>query len=506
MKRFGLFLFVLAAFLSFGCGNNVKHIDQPQEDADPETDPVSDDDTAEPDDDPQEGMLKVSPNENNTLSCRLTFKTSEPVKTYVKYYAENHAGYKITEDEASKDHYFFLWGMRENRDYKIEVYYENDELLDSAVFHSGTVPGDVRPVRLVAKEAESVAPGFVLMSPTPKDYNVSRVPPVLLMIDSDGYYVWYFEYHPELEILLGDGKYMPETRTIFAGIQKTTALAEVPFEEGIEIDLEGNVVWKSPELKNFAYAENGWHHEYKKLDDGSILFLQGQFYDKLILDRIVNVDSNYNEIWSWSYLDALDYFEFPECAESGEWCDWTHTNTVNMEKYKGFVYFNSRYLGFFKLDMDTREILWSFAPGGDFSFVGDDPDPWPMGAHTPRLNSTHDRLLVYDNGYPDRGYSRVIEYIFNEEDQRFDIAFKFDGSEIGRMWYAEGWGSALPLENGNILVAKGDLFDFEENSSIFEINREGRIVWEIFMDELETGKIEVYSADKFVPDLEPLND
>jgi len=505
MKRVWIFLLVLAAFLLAACENDVSRKPKPElPDQDQETAP--DDDQTVPDEDTPEGTLKVTANENNTLSCRLSFRTSEPVKTYVRYYADNHAGYRIAEDEASKDHYFFLWGMRENRDYKIEVYYENDELLESTGFRSGTVPGDIRPVRLVAKDAGSVAPGFVLMAPSARDYNTYRVPPLLLMIDSDGYYVWYFEYHPELEITLGDGRYNPETKTIFAGIVKLTSLAEVPFEEGLEIDLEGRVVWKSPELKNYSYAENGWHHEYRKLEDGSILFLQAQFLDNLVTDKIVNVDSNYNEIWSWSYLEAQDYFDPGECIEYGEWCDWTHTNTVTMEKDTGAVYFNSRYLGFYKMDMDSREILWKFAPGGDFNFVGDDPDPWPEGAHSPRFNEAHDRLLVYDNGFPSRGYSRVIEYAFDEVNRNFDISFKFDGSELGRMWFAGGWGSVFPLENGNILVTKGDTFDPEENSSIFEISRDGRIVWEIFMDEREEGKMEVYSAEKFVPELEILND
>ncbi|MBO4441509.1 aryl-sulfate sulfotransferase [bacterium] len=505
MKHIGIFLFVLVAFLSVACENKVSHKPSPEL-PDSDQEPVQDEDQTAPDEDTQQGVLKVTANENNTLSCRLSFKTSEPVKTYVKYYSDNHAGYRITEDKASKDHYFFLWGMRENRDYKIEVYYENDELLDRAEFHSGYVPGDIKPVRLVAKDAENVAPGFVLMAPSARDYNDYRVPPLLLMIDSDGYYVWYFEYHPELEITLGDGRYIPETKTIFAGIIKLTSLAEVPFEEGLEIDLEGRVVWKSPELKNYSYAENGWHHEYKKLDDGSILFLQAQYQDKLVTDKIVNVDSNYNEIWSWSYLEEPDLFDPGECVEYGEWCDWTHTNTVIMEKDTGAVYFNSRYLGFYKMDMDSREILWKFAPGGDFNFVGNDPDPWPEGAHSPRFNEAHDRLLIYDNGFPSRGYSRVIEYAFDEVNRNFDISFKFDGSELGRTWFAGGWGSVYPLENGNILVTKGDPIDLEENSSIFEINREGRVVWEIYMEELESGKMEVYSAEKFVPDLEPLND
>ncbi|MBO7126784.1 aryl-sulfate sulfotransferase [bacterium] len=501
MSKFLTVLLFLLAFICVSCENKVLIPSQEISDNDTEEDiPDEDADTT------QEPLfdLKVEANEKNVLSCRLTFSTSDEKKTFVKYYAPTHSGYKISENEAKTEHYFFLWGMRENRDYKIEIYSdeENQELLATTEFHSGILPDYIYKPTLVVNDKESAERGFLLFSQTV--YHQDPQIPLIIMVDNDGFVIWYYLHDISGVAYLDDPAYIQKTKTIFTGIHKYPSMDDIPAEEGIEIDLEGNVVWKSPDLLGSFYEESSWHHEYKLLDDNSILFLKSEYPDNIVLsDRIRNVDRNYNEIWNWGYLDSPDYFDTVECSNPEDvWCDWTHTNSAMMFKEDNEVYFNSLWLGFFKMDMTTKNILWKFGKDGDFTMLSDHPYPWPAGVHDPKFaDASRKRILFFDNGLTERFYSRIIEYEINEEAMTAEITFEYDGIDSGHSWFAGGWGDADYLENGNFLVTKG-LVDEMHNSSVFEVTRDGRVVWELYTGHNDDFMIELYNADKFVPPLE----
>lgn len=501
LKKLPLVLIVLM-FLFVSCENSMKNQDMEIPDGD---DPEDDSDSAETDDSdiPEEPLfdLKIEENEKNTLSCRLTFSTAEAKRTFVKYYSPAHSGYTLDEDSAKNDHHFFLWGMRENRDYKIEIYdEENGELLATTEFHSGKIPDYILPPYLVTNEKESVQPGFLMLAQQSHPDN-ERMKPLIFMIDQDGFVVWYFEYYVPGYSLLGDPYYRKKTNTIFLGVQKGI-LDDMLVEEGIEIDLEGNIVWKSPELPGSVYGETTWHHMYRILEDDTILFIRAQYQDTVVSDRIVNVDKDYNLLWDWGYFDSPDYFTV-ECPNPDDyWCDWTHTNTAMMFREDNSVYFNSLWLGFFKIDMNTKEILWKFGKDGDFTMLSDHQFPWPAGSHDPKFaDSSRKRVLFFDNGMTERFYSRIIEYEIDEDTMTAEITFEYDGLDSGHGWFAGmGWGDVEYLENGNFLVTKGYV-DASQNSSVFEVTRDGRVVWEIYTEQEDGFMIELYNARKFVPPL-----
>ncbi|MBO4710446.1 aryl-sulfate sulfotransferase [bacterium] len=495
MHRFLIIFFAFVLIFSVSCENKVSVPDKEIPDGD--ADEISDNDT----ENEELSNLKVEKNGKNSLSCRLTFSTTDEKKTFVKYYSPTHSGYKIREDSAKNEHYFFLWGMRENLDYTIEIYSDEEtpELLAAIDFHSGSVPPSVYPVRLVANEKESVLRGFVLFSQVPDN---SQNPASAVMVDSDGFIVWYYEHDIPGFADLEDPKFIKKTNTVFFGVHKYPSMSEIPAEEGAEIDLEGNIIWKSPEIIGIYYSETGWHHDYKLLDDGTILFLRAEYMENLLTDRIVNIDRDYNELWNWGYLDSPEYFNEITCVDpTADWCDWTHTNAASTDDGKHFIYFDSRRLGFYKMDTSTKEIVWKFGKNGNFTMLSDHIYPWPDCPHDPKIREDGQAILFYDNAWEERTYSRVIEYLFDEDTMSAEINFEFDGTNLGRGWFAPAWGDADYLENGNIFVTKG-MVNPPENSSLFELTRDGRVVWELYTEQNEEFNVMVYNSDKFIPPLE----
>ncbi|HQO92256.1 MAG TPA: aryl-sulfate sulfotransferase, partial [bacterium] len=110
----------------------------------------------------------------------------------------------------------------------------------------------------------------------------------------------------------------------------------------------------------------------------------------------------------------------------------------------------------------------------------------------------------FNNGSLERGFSRVIEYKLDFENMTAEISFIYDGTNDGRMWFTEYWGDADSLPNGNIFVTAGD-YQLYSNSRLFEVTREGEVVWELFMDKQEDWIVALYNAQKFVPPLKRLD-
>ncbi len=503
MSRIFTITLILSAFLCISCENKAYVPSAEISDADE----ISDSDEVSDDDNDSEteliSDLKVGENKENTLSCRLTFSTSDEVKTFVKYYSDTHKGYKISEDSATSEHYFFLWGMRENRDYKIEIYdAENGELLATTEFHSGNAPDYLPPMYPGEKNLEKTAEGFVLFQYAATAYE--QVFPVAVMVDTDGEVVWYYEYDQWYLSSFGDVAWDPEKRTILIGLLKDSSAYDSWAEEAIEIDLEGNIVWKSPEIMSYYYGPGSWNHAYYKMKDGSVTFPQVVYDGCIVGDRIVNLDADsYAELWSWDYRD---YFEKPDCSANtgGDvWLDWTHTNSVSMFKEDGIVYVNSRnFSTFFKIDMNSGAIIWRLGKDGDFTFVGDKENPWFELAHEPEINGVNgNKVIFFDNGTAERGFSRIVEYTIDETNMTAEMTFEFDGRDLGKGWWSEYWGDADRLENDNIFVTAG-FYDMQQTSRFFEVTHEGEVVWELFLERNNDWQISLYKADKFVPPLE----
>ena len=248
-------------------------------------------------------------------------------------------------------------------------------------------------------------------------------------------------------------------------------------------------------------AAIGAHHDFEVLDDGRILtltkgnvveprFADGKVKDnslaylsatgevereipllKLLLDaRIVNVDAATVEPWSVTTPDPV------------------HANTVFVMKDPALIDEHPLYaLGnvlvtcrhqhlIVVVDPTTETVIWSFGPG--------------------QLELPHDtkvlangNLLLFDNGSPERGYSRVVEL----DPRTKEIVWQYR-ADPPESFYSPSRGTVQPLPGGTVLVGNSD------RAEAFEVTRDGRVVWR-FRNPLrgEEGRsvlrLERYSAE-----------
>ncbi len=440
--------------------------------------------------------ITVSVNEKNSLSCRLTFVTDASVKTAVRYFSKDHTGYETAEDTEGKDHYFFLWGMHPSADYTIEIYDAENmtEPLAVSACRTGPAPVHAPKFDMTVNDHAKVSDGFVLftywaLASDSTGYSY----PIAMMYDTEGKMVWYYEFDEFENVVIGDLQFTGKSGTVLIGLSKWESLSGIPLEEGIEIDLEGNIVWRSAKIES-AYGDlSSWHHTYELLDDGSLSFLGIEVSDMTIGDMIVNVDSGYGLIWSWSFFEHITPPEY----NGTDWFDWTHANSVNFDKDNGAVYVNSRNLStYYKIAYPEGDIIWKLGENGDFKMLTDHSDPWFEFAHDPENSGTvPGRILFYDNGSVQKGRSRIIEYKIDETEMTAEIVFEYDGSKTGSEWFTEFGGDADRLDNGNIFVTAGNTGPVLD-TRLFEITSAGELVWEMKFRKSEDWQINIYNAQK----------
>lgn len=113
------------------------------------------------------------------------------------------------------------------------------------------------------------------------------------------------------------------------------------------------------------------------------------------------------------------------------------------------------------LDPDQERFVWSWGPGELDS------------QHYPTLLD-NDNVLIFDNG-PERGFTRIIE--LNPVTKKIVWEYKSDPKET---FYSRIRGCNQRLPNGNTLITESD------KGHVFEVTKDGRIVWEFYNPTVST--------------------
>lgn len=280
-----------------------------------------------------------------------------------------------------------------------------------------------------------------------------------------------------------------------------------------EINLAGETVHNltvdelNEELREMGYhgpTIEMMHHDVTLLPNGHMIVLANatRCYSNLpgypgktrvIGDLLVEVDANFNPVWTWSEFDHLDVRRHPM-----DFPDWTHSNAVYYTKDDGNLIVSIRSQHWIiKIDYEngrgSGKILWRLGYGGDFRLTnGNNAADWNYGQHQPAVFGDHD-AGVFDLGMMDNGNNRIMPdgkscgsskapacyttvpiFHIDEEAKTATLVFH----KVFPKLYSAWGGGVQALSNGNIEI---DLCNAGRNSDDYEVTRgtNPQIIWHL---------------------------
>lgn len=305
-------------------------------------------------------------------------------------------------------------------------------------------------------------------------------------IDKEAVYNGYNLYHDRLKqttfLLDMDGKvvkFWPDF-TVFV-ISEDGSLIGTKDHKISKASWDGALIWQK---------DTRQHHDISISGDPSIYFLSTDVHDyqgrKVEFDVVVELSQDGKELCRWSSFDHRKELAklhqpsklddpvsdvkpdiYHENRGSGGDYDYYHINSVQSlpetplssadKRFKrgnlliSLAYFNLIVI----LDKETSEIVWHWGPE-ELRYQ-----------HAPRMLD-NGNILIFDN-VGNKGYSRVVEV----DPVSKKILWEYKGNPP-EAFFTAGGGFAQRLDNGNTLVTESN------RGHVFEINKEGRIVWDWF--------------------------
>lgn len=314
----------------------------------------------------------------------LTFTTSESVTVTVGH------GEDWSTTSTGTSHEVLVLGLPADAASEVRVE------LDGVVLHTEEVQTDPLPSGLPTPTMDGdpdSAPPFLLV-PVVGSSNAAVV------LDRQGRVVWYLAVEPERPLVRAlvnpDG----------SGIVVCLAM-------GGEDPSTGAVRWVDWHGETQREAElAGLRMDAVVLPDGTVTAItaaEHPDYDALG-DALVELspDGETTEVWNtWEAMDPVG--DDVASIEAGE--DWTHANALEYDPESDDYFLTlGAYSEVKRIDRATGETEWTlFGTRGDFAV-----DSQPMlGIH--HLDFTEQGLVIFNNGTPERGYSRVVEFTLDEE-------------------------------------------------------------------------------------------
>jgi arylsulfate sulfotransferase len=238
---------------------------------------------------------------------------------------------------------------------------------------------------------------------------------------------------------------------------------------------------------------------------------------RVIGDVLVELDGNWNPVWTWSEFDHLDVNRHPM-----DFPDWTHTNAVVYTKDDGNLLVSVRSQGWvIKIDYEnghgSGKILWRLGNGGDFKLEnGNSPVDWNYGQHEPAIfrdqgTGADPDAGLFDLGMMDNGNNRIMPdgkacgtpkapacyttvpiFRIDAKAKTATLVFHDVFSKVYSMW----GGGVEDLPNGDVEI---DLCNNEHDSDVYEVTRAAspQTIWH-----LHAAGTNLYRAER-MPSLYP---
>lgn len=230
----------------------------------------------------------------------------------------------------------------------------------------------------------------------------------------------------------------------------------------VKLDAWSNLLWARP---------NAAHHDLEVLPDGTmwVLSRRVEMAEELeannptLIDYALHLDGDGHEIERVSLLTAYvnSPFAMHVVARANAGGDSFHTNALRVMDGTEGPPFNAGNLLISVRHVDALALVDPKFGRVVWSVKGD----WKL-QHDARVLPGR-RLLLFDNGPPQRRASRVLELDANNGQE----LWRYEGTADEPFWSAT-CGTAQRLDNGNTLITESD------GGRAFEVTTDGEIVWE----------------------------
>lgn len=443
--------------------------------------------------------LMIEANPNMTISCFVSWTTTEAASSEVDF-GESDYAFRIKDATPTMQHRVLVIGMHAQKAYKIKAVSTTASATGSleGTFTTGMLPSGLPTPMLTASDFADSQVGWTLTN----IMSASSGPAIIVMYDQNGLPVWYYVHGTHADSRGDvDNELLPGN---------TVLVGPTSGEPAREVDLSGKVIWEGPTQGTTQMMT----HYAGKTSTGN--YLLNYELDKAVTNGSTKIDNQLLEevtpakdvVWQWKLFDHI-----PPAGNREELC---HGNMLIDDEAGGFMYYNCRFLGLFKIDRASGDIVWrlggtydttSIGPG-DFTF--DPPASQFSDDHEPELHDDG-TILLYDNGGYSQGagfgggqgtqnfHSRVVEYQVDQTKMTATSTWEFPGTFdvdtwYKNSWYSPYWGDADRLPNGNVLVT-APTKSTSASTRIFEVTRAGKVVWEL----TEPPNYGSFKAQRFAP-------
>lgn len=427
----------------------------PKADADPADEPL--DDTADTDDTGDTGGLS-DPNcapvditaevTDVTTVVRVRWRTEAPTVGRVEFGKSEAYGLSTPPTEAGTEHEALLLGMTADTLVNFRVRADGEtcsEASGNQTITTGSLPSGLFPTRATGTASWS---GYQVLPLQGTGYAV-------VIVDNEGHYVWYHQVEASGNLMRAflstDGKHVV---LCHAGPQDALQNGKI-----VKVSLDGADVTEIP----FPYID----HDMVELPDGSIAAIVVDGQPEGTADKIVELrpDGTTVEVWrAWDTWDP-DTLGIPEREHN-----WTHANALDYDPVADDYYVSLKTMQTLaKIDRATGTLEWSMnGLANQFAFAGG----VPVQMHH-QFEVLGDTILFFENGNPDRGYSRAVEVRIDEEARTAEEIWSYT--------------SDPPL----YVFAKGDVHRFDDGitqvvwssaGQIQNVSPDGEVVWQLDLD------------------------
>lgn len=269
--------------------------------------------------------------------------------------------------------------------------------------------------------------------------------PAVTIVDNQGRVVWY--HRPEIvtgnlmrALLTHDRK---AVLLGHAGNQGDLASSRLEY-----ISLDGGTIREIP----FPFFD----HDLTELPDGTVAMIVVETRTRSDgspwqADRLVELRPDGTQVEVFNAWEELDSTMF----ESSPQPNWTHGNGLDYWAAEDAYLFSMKEIGTIaKIDRATGEIEWMIDGRlNQFDFGGD--EVVPLQHQFEMLENGN--LLIFDNGTPERGYSRAVELDLDIEARTADQVWEYIRNPPV---FVFAKGDVQRFDNGNTLVtwsAMGEL-------------------------------------------------